>query len=151
VKIKEGVFQMKRLGKLFGIIATVAIMVFTMSACSNGSTDGDGDGEGGTIGFVTTLINNDIHVQFDSVYLHNAEEDAILTLTVADITLIPAGIVTKGANLEDLSGGGFDLPITKVGTGEVTVTIKSKDGFDFVPISEIDEDYPEADNKFTVN
>jgi hypothetical protein len=114
---------MKKIFKLIGIIALVAVIGFSFAACDDSDGDGDGDGVGGggaATASVTgvTLNKNDISL---SVW-----ETATLTATVA-----PGNAKNKTVSWstsDETKATVANGVVTAVATGTATITVTTEDG-----------------------
>jgi hypothetical protein len=148
---------MKNTIKFLGIIALIAIIGFSMSSCDPEKEDdssGNNGGGGNEIKFMVsnTNLSWDVSVTPNvatlDVGIRNMTNESATTfnaLTAADVTFTPNDIVTRTGF--DNSGGMITIPATRLKAGTVTVTIKDKNGFSFVPY----EYYGALANTFTVN
>ena len=111
---------MKNLVKLFGIIALVAVIVFSMAAC--GEDDPDGNGDPTSVAYTSyddqgnkyeLVINKD-----PNRAAYTPQTGDSFTLTVTN----PAGTVIASAT-GTVTVNGSNFTLTKSGGGEITITI----------------------------
>jgi hypothetical protein len=132
---------MKNTIKLFGIIALVAVIGFSMATCDDGS-NGDNNGNENENGSGTNSVTINFHVATYPtsgssftilVQGSDSEWNTLKTITSADITLNPNDVVTlTGRTISDGSKS-IDFSYTKLKAGTVYVTIKDKGNAKFVP------------------
>jgi hypothetical protein len=129
VKCKEEFF-MKSFFRIFGIIAFVAVIGFSMVACDDGSDSGGGSGGGG--GGTLTITN--IPAKYNGRYAYFISEDKSLPLlglqsfSTETITLIQIvnGQVSLPMWKATLSGNNITAVTRYSGNDTVTVGIKKR-------------------------